>query len=146
MRIIQQSTTRLVLRQRLVGLRYLCLFCAGLGLFLFLGYDFPVDGVGLIGMTTAGLGYQLTAPEDCTLNRETGLLILRNSLGRKSYALAQLKRVTVKKEVILGTEFYRVYFQTQAGEQIALTRFPTTHSQQQQSLARVIHQFMAART
>ncbi|AFY60315.1 hypothetical protein [Synechococcus sp. PCC 6312] len=145
MRIIQQSATRLVLRQRLVGLRYLCAFCAGLGLFLFLGYESPVDGIGLIGLTTAGLGYQLTAQEDCTLNRETGLLTLRNSLGRKSYHLEQLKRVIVKKEVFLGTEFYRVYFYTQAGEQIALTRFPTTHVAQQQSLARSIHQFMAAK-
>ncbi len=142
MRIIQQDRTCLVLRQRLVGLRYLCGFAAILGLFLFLGYEFPVDGIGLVGLGAAGLGYQLTSPEVCCLNRATGLMTLKNSLGQKSYHLGQLQRVTVKKEVFLGTDFYRVYLQTQAGDDIALTRFPTTHSQQQLDLARAIHRFL----
>jgi len=142
MRIIEHSPTCLVLRQRLVGLRYVCAFCAALSLFLFLGYEFPLDSVGLVGLGTAGLGYQLTATEDCILDRQAGLLTLKNSLGRRFYPLGELQGVTVQKEVFWGTEFYRVYFLTQAGETIALTRFPTTQVQQQRNLARSIHQFM----
>ncbi|MBW4552591.1 MAG: hypothetical protein KME35_16000 [Aphanocapsa sp. GSE-SYN-MK-11-07L] len=146
MKIVRATTTELKLKQQLLGAWGLSGFAFLVGLFLFVGYEFPVDWLGGGCIAAGGLIQALTPIETCTFDKYRQQVVFTRHHWLKRwvtrYAIAQIAQVRVEQHVWAGTVFYRVGLLLESGQSLALTRFPTTDLDQQQNLASSIRRFL----
>ncbi len=146
MKIVRMTPTQLTLKQRLLGAWCLAGFAFLIGLFLFIGYEFPVDWLGGACIAAGGLIQVLTPVETCTFDKHRQQVVFSRKHWLKRwvarYAIAQIAQVHVEQHVWVGTVFYRVSLLLESGQSLKLTRFPTTDLIQQQSLASSIRRFL----
>uniref|UniRef100_B8HVX1 DUF304 domain-containing protein n=1 Tax=Cyanothece sp. (strain PCC 7425 / ATCC 29141) TaxID=395961 RepID=B8HVX1_CYAP4 len=145
MKIIHQTTTQLILRQPLIGVRLLGSFMALLGLFLFIGYEAPVDWLG--GSCVAIAGLILSAPtETFTFDKQAQQVILQRKRGLNSrvkcFPLQQIDQIRVDQSTLGGTRFYSLNLWMASGQRLALTKFPSTDVDLACTIASRIRRFL----
>jgi hypothetical protein len=147
MRVIRQTTTQLVLEQRLIGLWAFGALLAFVGLFLTVGYRAPLYLIGGVCIAAGSLLEYLTPVEICDLNKQNQCLklIQRRWLQRqvREYDLKSINQVRVIRKNYLGAKFYSVRLSLITGQRLNLTLFPTTDRDAQTNTAQRIETFLS---
>jgi len=146
MKIIRKSTTRMQLREHLIGVWMLGGFLALLGLFLFISSEPPVDFAGGVCIAIANLMILCSPVETCSFDKTLNQVTVRQqhwfSQRLRSETIDEIQEVQVERSAIAGIRFYRVGLVLASGQQLYLTRFPTTDRTIQQLLAHQVRQFL----
>lgn len=149
MRVIRQTSTQLVLEQRLLGLWFFGALLAFVGLFFTVGYRAPLYLIGGVCIAAGSLLEYLTPVEICDLNKQEHRLklIQRRWLQRRvaEYDLDSITNVRVIRKNYLGAKFYWVCLSLVTGQRLNLTLFPTTDRNLQLNTASRIEKFINSR-
>ncbi len=77
MRITQSTPTRLTLQERLLGVWLLAGSMAGVGVFIFIGYESPVDWFGGVCIAIACIIGSLSPVGTCTFDKPLNRVTLK---------------------------------------------------------------------
>jgi hypothetical protein len=87
-----------------------------------------------------------TPVEVCVFDEGAGRVIFKQQRWWKQrvtqYPIEQIIKVQVNRSVYVGTDFYSVALLTVSGNQLSLTKFPTTDIEKQEQLASCIRRFL----
>lgn len=146
MKIIRKSTTRLQLREHLIGIWMLGGFLALLGLFLFISSEPPIDFAGGGCIAIANVMILCSPVETCSFDKTCNQVTLRQQhwFSQRFHleTIDKIQEVQVEKSAIVGIKFYRVGLVLASGQRLYLTQFPTTDRAIQQQLAHQVRQFL----
>lgn len=146
MRIIQHTANALTLKERLLGVWFLAACMAAIGLFIFIGYESPVDWFGGGCIAIASVIGCLSPSATCTFDKQQQRVTLKRrrllSQSIKRHAIAQIAAVHVERRVIVGTYFYSISLVLVSGQRLTLTQFPSTDWGQQAHFASKIRRFL----
>jgi hypothetical protein len=146
MKIIQRTSSTLVLQEKLLGLWLLGLGTAATGFFIVMSFEFPVDLFGGVCIAISALVTTLSPTETCIFDKKNRLIILRRqhwfSRRIQQQSTAQIAEVMVEPYSMIGTQFFRVSLVFTSGQTLALTRSATTDRAAQQNLAQQIQAFL----
>lgn len=146
MKIIRKSTTRLQLREHLIGVWILGGLLALLGLFLFISSEPPVDFAGGGCIAIANVMVLCSPVETCSFDKTRNRVTLRQqhwfSQRLHSETIDKIQEVQVEGFAVVGIRFYRIGLVLDSGQRLYLTQFPTTDRAIQQQLAQQVRQFL----
>lgn len=146
MKVLQHTSVRLTIQERLLGIWILSLGTVFTGLFMFFLFEPPVDWIGAFCIALGGVFSVLTPSETFVFDKLTGRLIIyqKRLLSQRilDRAMSDLDTVNVNTLEVLGTRFYRIHLQLLSGQQIPVTRTVSTDWQQQQKIVRHIRGFL----
>ena len=146
MKVIQQTATLLKLRERPVGIWLLSAFTALIGLYLFIGYEPPVDLLGFGCITCANFMMFFSPVKTCIFNKNLNWVIFKQKgwLGTqvRSCSLEQVTDIKIEESNLIGTRFYRLLLMLGSGNRFYLTHVPSTDRNLQTTLANYIQRFI----
>lgn len=146
MKVLQHTSARLAIQERLLGIWLLSLGTVLTGMFMFFLFEPPVDWIGAALIALGGTFAVSSPTETLTFDKTTGHLTLHRQrlLGQQTLRYPMSEVVVVKTEAVdvLGSRFYRVYLQMMSGESILITRTLSTDWPQQQMILRHIRGFL----
>jgi hypothetical protein len=147
MKVLQHTSVRLTIQERLLGIWLLSLGTVFTGLFMFFLFEPPVDWIGAFCIALGGVFSVLTPSETFVFDKLAGRLIIHQKrlLNQRTlyHAMSDLNTVNVNTLEVLGTRFYRINLQLLSGQQIPVTRTVSTDWQQQQKIVRHIRGFLS---
>lgn len=145
MQVIQRTATKLMLRERPVGIWLLGSFVAALGLFIFISSEWPLDGFGAVCIVLADLAVLFAPLETCVFDTILDRVVFkqRGWLGTQvtQGLLHNISDVQVEKLIFLGTSFYQVNL-VLPGRPLYLNKFPRSDLNQQREIAGYIRRFL----
>lgn len=146
MKVLQHTSERLTIAERLVGIWILSLGSIAAGLFMFFLFEPPVDWVGAFCIALGGIFATLTPTEILIFDKTVGCLTTQqNSVLKRQttyLAIAEIKSVNIEILEVLGSRFYRINLQLVSGQALAITQTVSTDWQQQQKIIRHIRGFL----
>ncbi|HEY9871913.1 MAG TPA: hypothetical protein V6D12_00640 [Candidatus Obscuribacterales bacterium] len=146
MKVVQQTRTLLTLRERPVGIWMISSFTAILGLFIFIGFESPVDFFGFFCITCANLMMFGSPVKTCTFNKNLNWVTLKQKgwLGTQvsGCSIDKITGVQIQESQLVGTRFYRLSLNLESGQRFYLTLIPSTDCQLQEEMATYIRQFL----
>jgi hypothetical protein len=146
MKVLQHTSERLAIEERLIGVSALSLASIAAGLFMFFLFEPPVDWVGALCIALGGTFATLTPTETFIFDKKTGSLTTRQNRLLKQYSthlsIAEIKTVNLETLEVLGSRFYRINLHLMSGKTIAVTQTVSTDWQQQQKIIRHIRGFL----
>jgi hypothetical protein len=147
MKVLQHTSVRLTIQERLIGIWLLSLGTALTGLFMFFLFEPPVDWIGAFCLALGGIFSVLTPSETFVFDKLAGYLIIHQQrlLNQRTlyHVMADVNTVNVNTLEVLGTRFYRINLQLLSGQQIPVTRTVSTDWRQQQKIVRHIRGFLS---
>jgi hypothetical protein len=146
MKVLQHTSARLVIQERLLGIWLLSLASILTGIFMFFLFEPPVDCVGVFCMALGGIFCALTPTETFVFDKQDGYLKVHQKrlLNQKinHHDLSDIVMVQVHTVDFWGTRFYRVSLQLTSDAEVTVTRTISTDWQQQQKMVRHIRGFL----
>ncbi len=146
MKVLQHTSARLVIRERLLGIWLLSIATILTGIFMFFLFEPPVDWIGGFCIALGGIFAALTPTETFTFDKQAGYLTVRQkrllSQHTTHHDISDILTVNVNRLEVLGTPFYRVSLQLVTGAEVTVTRTVSTDWQQQQKMVRHIRGFL----
>jgi hypothetical protein len=146
MKVLQHTSERLAIEERLVGVSALSLGSIAAGLFMFFLFEPPVDWVGALCIALGGTFATLTPTETFVFDKKIGCLTTRHNQLLKQYStylpIAEIETANLETIEVLGSRFYRVNLQLTSGQTLAVTQTVSTDWQQQQKITRHIRGFL----
>lgn len=148
MKVVQQTSTNLMLQNRPVGVWLLGGIAGAIGFSFVLASAWPVYLIGGPWIAVADLTVLLSPVETFTLNKIHNRVTLKQQgwLGTKvvEHAISEISEVQIEESVQVGSRFYRVSLVLTTGEHLDLVQFPSTDYRSQQALAKCIRAFLAS--
>ncbi len=146
MKVLQHTSERLAIEERLIGVSALSLGSIAAGLFMFFLFEPPVDWVGAFCIALGGTFATLTPTETFVFDRKKGCLTTRHTRLLKQYSthitIAEIETVNLETLEVLGSRFYRVNLHLISGQTLNVTQTISTDWQQQQRITRHIRGFL----
>jgi len=149
MKVIQQTVTLLKLQERPVGIWFLSGFTATLGLFIFIGFNSPVDYFGLFCILCSDFMMFFSPVRTCILDKKLNRVTFtqKSWLGTqtKNYSIDKVTGIQVEESNFIGTHFYRLSLRLLSGKRFYLTPIFSTDRELQENIATDIRQFLQSR-
>jgi hypothetical protein len=146
MKVLQHTSERLTIQERLVGIWILSLGSIAAGLFMFFLFEPPVDWVGAFCIALGGLFSTLAPSEVLTFDKTIGCLTTQQNrlLTRQTrrLAIAEIESVNIETLEVLGSRFYRINLHLVSGQTLAITQTVSTDWTQQQNIIGHIRNFL----
>jgi hypothetical protein len=146
MKVLQHTSERLAIEERLIGIWLLSLASIAAGLFMFFLFEPPVDWVGAFCIALGGVFATLTPTETLIFDKKAGCLTTQQNRLLKQQTMhlpiAEIKTVNIETLEVLGSRFYRINLQLVSGQTLAVTQTVSTDWQQQQKIIRHIRGFL----
>jgi hypothetical protein len=146
MKVLQHTSERLTIQERLIGIWVLSLGSIGAGLFMFFLFEPPVDWVGAFCIGLGCIFRTLAPTETLIFDKLTGFLTVHQSryLSRRTTRLpmADIGAVNVESLKVGGFRFYQISLEPSPGRKLAVTRTFSTDLQQQRQIVRHICDFL----
>jgi hypothetical protein len=150
MKVLQHTSERLAIEERLMGVSALSLGSIAAGLFMFFLFEPPVDWVGAFCIALGGIFATLTPTETFVFDKKIGYLTTRHRRLLKQYSkylpITEIETVNLETLEVLGSRFYRINLQLVSGQTLAVTQTVSTDWQQQQKITRHIRGFLDTAT
>jgi hypothetical protein len=150
MKVLQHTSERLAIEERLIGISALSLGSIAAGLFMFFLFEPPVDWVGAFCIALGGTFATITPTETFVFDKKIGYLTTHHNRLLKQYKtclpIAEIKTVNLETLEVLGSRFYRINLQLISGQTLAVTQTVSTDWQQQQRITRHIRGFLNTAT
>ena len=148
MKIVQRTSTRLTLQERLLGIWLLGAFVAVIGLLVVVAFNSPFYLFGGFCIAISNLIVFLSPIETCTFDKSLKKVTMKRQRWLKSsvtnHAIEHVLSVQVEKSLLLRTQFYRVSLMLVSGQRLPLTQFPSTDWRMQQEVATHIRRFLSS--
>jgi hypothetical protein len=146
MKVLQHTSERLAIEERLIGVWALSLGSIAAGLFMFFLFEPPVDWVGAFCIALGAVFATLTPTETFVFDKKIGYLTTHQSRLLKQHSthlpISEIATVNLETLEVLGSRFYRVNLQLVSGQTLAVTQTVSTDWQQQQKIIRHIRGFL----
>jgi hypothetical protein len=147
MRVLQHTSVRLTIQERLLGIWLLSFSTVCIGVYMFFLFEPPVDWIGAFCIALGVVFVALAPAETLVFDKQVGCLsIYQQRLLRKQityHEISDIEMVDVESLDALGTRFYRISIQLASGQRLVLTRTVSTDWQQQQRIVRHIRGFLS---
>jgi hypothetical protein len=147
MKVLQHTSERLAIEERLMGVWVLSIGSIAAGLFMFFLFEPPVDWVGAFCIALGGVFATLTPSETFIFDKKIGCLTTHQTRLLKQnstyVSMAEIQTVNLETIEMLGSRFYRINLQLVSGQTLAVTQTVSTDWQQQQKIIRHIRGFLS---
>jgi hypothetical protein len=147
MKVLQHTSERLAIEERLMGVWVLSIGSIAAGLFMFFLFEPPVDWVGAFCIALGGIFATLTPSETFIFDKKIGCLTTHQTRLLKQHStyvpMAEIQTVNLETIEMLGSRFYRINLQLVSGQALAVTQTVSTDWQQQQKIIRHIRGFLS---
>jgi hypothetical protein len=147
MKVLQHTSERLAIEERLMGVWVLSIGSIAAGLFMFFLFEPPVDWVGAFCIALGGVFATLTPSETFIFDKKIGCLTTHQTRLLKQNSayvpMAEIQTVNLETIEMLGSRFYRINLQLVSGQTLAVTQTVSTDWQQQQKIIRHIRGFLS---
>lgn len=146
MKVVQQTSTNLMLQNRPIGVWILGEIAAAIGFSFVLASAWPTYLIGGFWIAFANLTVFLSPIETSTFDKIRNRITLKQQgwLGTRitEHAIPEISDVQVEESIQVGSRFYRVSLLLISGKRLHLSQFPSTDCESQQAAANQIQAFL----